>query len=409
MFWQDNQQLRSRHVENAFVLPAAAVPASPKHLDFLDGIRGYAAFYVLLLHCMIWGGWWPQLFPSPKIAVDVFMIMSGYLMAYHWRLREYGPTFDLQSSLAFWVKRFFRIAPLYYFLLLFAFIFARAYCEGFAILEQTTPFTWLPAAYDPAKMLSGFTLTSFLMHLSFLFGLTQKYASSTFMPDWSIGLEMQFYATFPLLMLAFRKIGYLKLAALSIVLCLICSHLWTGYTEPSLLGFKLPIFLIGMLVSEANRIFREDKVNGASLLVVAILLAATSVNTSRLVLTGIASLLFLLVSAPHAVALASIVRTSERLLGNRLAHFMADMSYSVYLVHHFFLSLVGGLLLYSHPGFLALRPSVRVAILFLIVLVGSYGVSYVLHRRIELPGIRLGKRLVKKVQRERRPALTGVC
>ena len=36
-----------------------------------------------------------------------------------------------------------------------------------------------------------------MAHFTFLFGFIPRYAASTHIPDWSIGLEMQFYLFFP--------------------------------------------------------------------------------------------------------------------------------------------------------------------------------------------------------------------
>ncbi|MGZ4971449.1 MAG: acyltransferase family protein, partial [Limisphaerales bacterium] len=58
------------------------------HLGFLDGLRGGAALWVLVAHCMIWGGWYGVPVPSPKIAVDIFMVVSGFLMVFQYARRE---------------------------------------------------------------------------------------------------------------------------------------------------------------------------------------------------------------------------------------------------------------------------------------------------------------------------------
>jgi len=58
------------------------------HIGFLDLARGFLAFWVYYAHLkmasigkdVIWG--------SPALAVDGFMLLSGFLMAYHWVLRE---------------------------------------------------------------------------------------------------------------------------------------------------------------------------------------------------------------------------------------------------------------------------------------------------------------------------------
>src|SRR5580700_3729370 len=96
--------------------------SAPVRLDFMDGIRGAAAFWVLLAHCMIWGGWYGIPVPDPKIAVDIFMVVSGYLMFYLAEERSAKePPGQLASVLKFWTRRFFRIAPVYYLVLLCVF------------------------------------------------------------------------------------------------------------------------------------------------------------------------------------------------------------------------------------------------------------------------------------------------
>src|SRR3569832_20408 len=93
-----------------------------EHLPWLDGLRGFAALWVLASHVQIlsgmhavpvlsWGG----------LAVDLFMLLSGFLMAHHYVLRrEREPWEDRSTFLIFWLRRFFRIAPLYYVLLVIA-------------------------------------------------------------------------------------------------------------------------------------------------------------------------------------------------------------------------------------------------------------------------------------------------
>ncbi len=95
----------------------------PGHLDFLVGIRGLAALWVLVAHCMIWGGWYALPLPDPKIAVDIFMVVSGFLMVHVAQARSARkPPGSKSMTYRFWVRRFFRIAPLYYLVLGVAFV-----------------------------------------------------------------------------------------------------------------------------------------------------------------------------------------------------------------------------------------------------------------------------------------------
>jgi peptidoglycan/LPS O-acetylase OafA/YrhL len=51
--------------------------AVSSHIPVLDALRGLAAMWVLVAHGMIWGGWYWARLPSAKIAVDLFMVLSG--------------------------------------------------------------------------------------------------------------------------------------------------------------------------------------------------------------------------------------------------------------------------------------------------------------------------------------------
>src|SRR4051794_41755420 len=100
-----------------------------RHLGFLDGMRGFAALYVLVAHCVIWGGWSDMPLPDPKIAVDVFMILSGYLMVHQWRGREEGGDQGLATQKVL-VRRFFLISPPFFLGLIALFGIRRHFLGG---------------------------------------------------------------------------------------------------------------------------------------------------------------------------------------------------------------------------------------------------------------------------------------
>src|SRR3954470_9932800 len=99
----------------------------PTRIPFLDGVRGYASLWVMLGHFSTRTGLFLPVLESPGVAVDAFMIVSGFLMTQHFSLREkVEPWHSGRTWLIFYTRRFFRIAPLYYALLIpsfFAFDF----------------------------------------------------------------------------------------------------------------------------------------------------------------------------------------------------------------------------------------------------------------------------------------------
>ena len=205
-----------------------------KQSPYLDMLRAVAAFWVLCAHCLIWSD--NGVFaPDPKLAVDVFMILSGVLMA-----RTARP-----GVWRFYVRRFLRIAPAYYAALALAVLCAPWFLGGYQALYDAHP---LGATYNPAR--TTYTLPNLAIHASLLFGVLPRYSFATMLPDWSLSLEWQFYLACPALLWLWRRVpwsfGVLVLA------CAALTFLGARYPEPSFLPLKLPYFLIGIAVAQAR-------------------------------------------------------------------------------------------------------------------------------------------------------------
>jgi peptidoglycan/LPS O-acetylase OafA/YrhL len=84
-----------------------AKTASTKHLDGLDALRGYAAIGVLLFHAsgLLHAPW---LMPSGYLAVDIFFVMSGYVIA-----NAYEAKLPSMGMVAFLRVRAIRLYPLF--------------------------------------------------------------------------------------------------------------------------------------------------------------------------------------------------------------------------------------------------------------------------------------------------------
>jgi peptidoglycan/LPS O-acetylase OafA/YrhL len=390
--------------------------AQSENQAFLNGIRGAAALYVLVAHCTIWGG--GITLPNPKIAVDVFMVLSGYLMMYLANMRaEIDPPGTLTYAVRFWIRRFFRIAPVYYIILAAAFLLLNQIKSGYEIFQSQAPERWLNTLYDlngPSGQKLQLTLANVVSHVSFAFGLLPKYCNSVPLPDWSIGLEMQFYAAFPFILILGRRFGLFKtMVGLFIgavgAKCLIyfCfGHLSTLYPEPSFLLIKIKYFFIGMLIANAVFHIRERPILAGSYLVFGLALAATA----SLPITLVAALIFILAvgNDQHARLLSMPHAALSRLLGNSLTKFMADVSYGVYLVHGFFISILGGWL-YSQPFTAAWSPLHRLAWLLLGTVIGAYAVAFLLHISVERPGINLGRKILSRLRANRSNAVNLIA
>ncbi|HQV04295.1 MULTISPECIES: acyltransferase [unclassified Novosphingobium] len=162
--------------------------AGPRHLDALTGIRGIAAWGVVLYHIRLS---LTAILPDPVIAavakgylaVDLFFILSGFVIWYNYAARiTQGGWAETRHFL--W-RRFARVWPLHG-AILAAFV-------GFAALLIAT-----------GRDASGYPLAELPLHLLLVqnWGLTSDLSWNH--PAWSISTEFAAYLLFPPLVLAAR-------------------------------------------------------------------------------------------------------------------------------------------------------------------------------------------------------------
>ena len=329
------------------------------------------------------------------------MVLSGFLMAYTMTERaDREPPEQWTTCLKFYIRRLFRIAPVYYAVLAVAVITAPYFLDGYARLENLHPEAWQPGGtYDPHRI--DYSGVNLLLHLSFLFGLHPDYSFSTMLPDWSLSLEVQFYAVFPLILVASRRFGILSTAAVlwlasrasvKLYSVLVGNGTIEASPELSLLILKLPIFLIGLLLFE----FATNKKKPVR--VIALLLGLSiSLYENRLygsqwfiLFVCVAIMAYLLMPETTGRTDAGILR---RFLDNRVTFFMSEVAYSVYLIQGLALSFVGALIAeWSAARFGSDRLVTFFAVLTTVTFV-TYSLSWLSFKAIEGPGIKLGKQI----------------
>lgn len=173
----------------------------PLHIDYLDGVRGVAALYVLLFHIYqlsafsaVHRFWW---LGYGHYAVDIFIVLSGYsLMIAVVRDKDK----QLRGGLGHYLRRRSRrILPPYYYAYGFSMAIAavaRTSKHQLGIGQNST------GAFDP------FSLDNILSHLFLVHNLRLDWASVPNTPLWSIATEWQIYFFFPFLLLPlWRRFG----------------------------------------------------------------------------------------------------------------------------------------------------------------------------------------------------------
>jgi peptidoglycan/LPS O-acetylase OafA/YrhL len=373
------------------------------HLPWLDGLRGLAALWVLVSHAQILSGMpGVPVLSCGELAVDLFMLLSGFLMAHHYALRQADePWHKPATFFVFWIRRFFRIAPLYYLLLAAALLLGPWLGEWRDAIAQHWPHT----ATEQARYTDR-SLANILAHVSFIFGAMPEHAFRTPLPDWSIGLEMSFYAAFPFLMLAIGRWGSLR-AGLAVVALAGAAQLafpqfFTQFTMPAFLPIKLYLFVIGIWMALSRLHGGEKRILAGIFLV---LLALVVLERSEIALARVALVtgMFALLHAPET----GMLDQARHMLASRAAVWLGETSYGVYLLHLLILTPVAGALS-RIPEYLALPAPLRFALCITLAAPPSYLIAWGLYRTIEAGGIRLGKQMIGRLKlAARRPTPAG--
>ena len=383
--------------------PAAYTLERFVNFPFLDGFRGMLAIWVFVYHATHFAGGSLDIIPPGAAAVDLFMMVSGFLMAgnYHARIKV-EPWESSRTWLIFYTRRFFRIAPLYYIALFVALLLANQYSFYSDFVARAFPPPWIEKlTFDPPHR--EFSILDTLLHISFLFGFVPSHASNNVLPDWSLALEMQFYAAFPFVILFMRRFGFLPLAALSVTL-FVASKLLIGvylaepklfgtFPQPSLLPLKLNCFMVGILIAEAHYCPKPKMVDG--LLATALGLAFLRQNYYFSVLAVVFMLLVMTPIWKPPVIAKTIVEYLSLFFSSRVARHIGDISYGVYLLHMLVLLPVAYWLT-TQGWYVQQTAATRSIMLSVVAFVPIYLASLASHMLIEQPFIAYGREVVKR-------------
>lgn len=359
-------------------------------LPFLDGLRGLLAIWVFWGHLSAICGMDVPGLSAPGSAVDMFMLLSGFLMV-HTTRRTLQLNTDRDHVWRFYVSRWFRIAPLYYVLLLVCWL-GSAWLSGLSQPWYEAVFGTQAQAHMP-KWHGLETAAGIWAHVTFVFGFIPSLASSTLMPDWSLALEMQFYLVFPLLCLwGYARPAVLVPLAVVATAFAIVGPWWFGkygtpgsiahFTQPSLLPLKLHVFLAGMLVATSLAGLRDSRADQWRMAI-----AAICILPSRPIVWVLFTAWCFMLWAPRTLP--------ARLLSVKFMRVLGDLSYGVYLTH---VILMAPVLYWLQTTFQVGEMPVwtRYGISLAACSTLVFPVCWVLHHLIEKPMISVGHRINKR-------------
>ncbi len=361
-------------------------------LNSLDALRGLLATWVLVAHVAsrvlsdeTVRKLHLQAALEPLTPVYVFMILSGFVI-FHLLHREYGGYRD------FMIRRFFRLAPLYFFVLPIS-----VAAVGFE-LRTLEALPWRNGDITDSINVHRETLAHLWSHVVAHISMLHGAISDRFLKDapfsflsqgWSVSLEWQFYLSAPLLFLLAKSGRYLWLALVLVILIVLGRF---GYYAVGYFPSQLHYFAVGILSYNTYRHSAWYVGMNATLRTFLLLLAFGAIyfgTSNPLVwMVWFAAMHVLLTSKSNPTSLLSRISDSRVLL------WLGEVSYSVYLLHIPILYVVFALLLWLSRSWEQWHFLILALVLVVLLTLALAGLT---HKFIERPGIRTGRNFAKRL------------
>lgn len=329
-----------------------------QYYDALDGLRAICIIFTVIHHTPGNPG------INGTVGVDIFFALSGYLIT-TLLLREGEETGRICLS-CFYIRRFFRIAPLY-------FLAIALYLPGVLL------------SYRFNGNIKG--IEDFNAALPWLISFNSEWrpdsAGNLFGHAWTLGIEEKFYILWPLAFwLIPRKLSPILLAAGAPLLLLLDPDMARGYV-----GIIFGVIAALMIQHEGRgKAFIQSTPTGLWL---ALMAAGYAIATA----TG-NSYFNLLVSLPSALFIAAIVNKDMDFYKSTLSFppmvKIGRLTYAIYLIHRLVGNTFEQLLpkFGWHPGFFTS---------FVLVYGACIPVAWILQVMIEHPFINLGRKISRRI------------
>ena len=160
----------------------------PGYIPAIDGLRAVAVSAVILFHL------WPAVLPGGFTGVDIFFVISGFVVTRSMLGREFA---GLKALLGyFYARRLMRIMPALIVMLLVTAIAANLFI----------PNAWMNEVIPHSGTLAFAGLSNIVFAVAGAGYFTPLPASNPFTHSWSLGVEEQFYLIFPFLLFHHQRL-----------------------------------------------------------------------------------------------------------------------------------------------------------------------------------------------------------
>jgi peptidoglycan/LPS O-acetylase OafA/YrhL len=288
-------------------------------IDYLDSVRGIAAFMVVVYHYIGWR--WEKtigfklgaLFFNGSDAVSLFFVLSGFVLSF-----KYFQTGQAMNLKEYIIKRFYRIYPAYFVTILMMYLYNN-YGLGIRLFTDLFYFNTQKVWQELYLVKSNHTL---------------------YIPGWTLGVEMVLSLLLPFFIAAAQKNIHYIFALIPISLYIGAGHL-SQFTMHFCLGILLAYFYPQIQTFD----FKNSKMYPYRWLIFLLVFALFSIRhldrmhplgdkiynlmgfwgIDLFHITGIASFFILLFIINNPVA--------QKILTIKPFLFLGKISYSIYLMH----------------------------------------------------------------------------
>jgi len=375
------------HIENA------------GHFEFVDSLRGIAVLGVLLVHTGQRVAGLPASVEAVTnfgaYGVHLFFVASAFTLFSSLNQRSRS---ESRPTLNYFLRRLFRIAPLFWLAVLF-------YVWWYGIGPQY----WAP---------HGIGWPDVLATAAFAHGWSPTMINSVVPGGWSIAVEMNFYLLVPFL---FKWLTNLRRCLWFFIACVAGQAIVNAAMQPVFLRLlapdeqyladlmhnlwlptQLPVFAAGFVLyyALAPRFARQGGDAGPP--------SRTGWPSPGLVLLASVVVLAQLRLAPpsafwgslFAIMAAGLALNPSTLLVNSYTRYLGNISYSGYLVHFVVLDLAERVVRHFTP--ITRYPLPHLAALYAAVVFGTVLLATATNRLIEEPARGVGRSLIAELERKRR-------
>lgn len=355
---------------------------SKNHLAVFDTLRGIAIFFVLLIHireavcwdasqlgCNPSSGWfwvfWP--FSYGWAGVHLFFFISGYLIHYSFLRKP-----DQFNTAHFYWRRFWRIYPPY--VLALGYMLFSRYKLG-PIPANDWPMIWQHLSLDNVNLNASW---------------------------WSLRIELECYLVYPLVLLLRRWVG---MKWLGIGAALMSIGILLSFVNVSNVPWQTPIagramlwaeWMFGAYFAEFGITKKQGKAAWTGFGLTLTILTLNAGHWLPIPSTQIFTLTIVLMAFLFVGMLA--YKPADGWLNRRLAS-LGLISYSFYLWHQ---PQIFKAISYLHVLGMPQNGVVDMLVGGLVTLIMIYALSWVLYKLVELPSVRLGEQLWRKLPSLRR-------